>query len=43
MVSLGLAVASFHGPIVDRMEERAREAAADRGATVVESVRVPGA
>jgi 6,7-dimethyl-8-ribityllumazine synthase len=43
MVSLGLVVASFHGPITDQMEEHAREAADNRDATVVETVRVPGA
>ena len=43
MVSLGLVVASFHGPITEQMEEQARSAAADRDASVVETVRVPGA
>ncbi|MDZ7702073.1 MAG: 6,7-dimethyl-8-ribityllumazine synthase [Halobacteriales archaeon] len=43
MVSLGLVVASFHGPITERMEEHAHEAAAAREAAVVETVRVPGA
>ncbi len=42
MVSLGLVVASFNRPITERMEQAAREAAAARGATVAETVRVPG-
>jgi 6,7-dimethyl-8-ribityllumazine synthase len=42
MVALGLVVASFNRPITERMEERAREAAAKRDATVVETVDVPG-
>ena len=43
MVSLGLVVSSFNRPITEAMEEQARAAAADRGATVVETVHVPGA
>jgi 6,7-dimethyl-8-ribityllumazine synthase len=43
MVSLGLVVASFHGPITDQMEESARAAAQSRGASVAATVRVPGA
>ena len=43
MVSLGLVVSSFNRPITEAMEKQAREAAADRGATVVETVHVPGA
>ena len=42
MVALGLVVARFNRPITERMEEAARGAAAERGATVVETVRVPG-
>jgi 6,7-dimethyl-8-ribityllumazine synthase len=42
MVALGLVVASFNRPITERMEERARETAAEREATVVETVTVPG-
>jgi 6,7-dimethyl-8-ribityllumazine synthase len=42
MVALGLVVASFNRPITERMAERAREAATERGATVVETVDVPG-
>ncbi|MFB6228022.1 MAG: 6,7-dimethyl-8-ribityllumazine synthase [Halobacteriales archaeon] len=42
MVALGLVVASFNRPITERMAERAREAAAERDATVVEMVDVPG-
>jgi len=43
MTSLGLVVASFHRPITERMEQSARDAAAARGATVVETLHVPGA
>lgn len=43
MVSLGLVVASYHGPITEQMEESALEAAETRGASVVQTVRVPGA
>ncbi|PSP77720.1 6,7-dimethyl-8-ribityllumazine synthase [Halobacteriales archaeon QS_1_68_20] len=43
MVRLGLVVATFHSPITEQMESAGREAAADRGADVVETVRVPGA
>jgi 6,7-dimethyl-8-ribityllumazine synthase len=42
MVALGLVVASFNRPITERMEERAREAAAEREATIVETMTVPG-
>ncbi len=42
MVALGLVVASFNRPITERMAERAHETAAERGATVVETVDVPG-
>ena len=42
MVALGLVVAEFNRPITERMEERARDAAAEAGATVVETVHVPG-
>jgi 6,7-dimethyl-8-ribityllumazine synthase len=42
MVALGLVVAQFNRPITERMEERARETAAEKGATVVETVPVPG-
>ena len=43
MTTLGLVVASFHGPITERMEQAARDAAAARGAEVAATVRVPGA
>jgi 6,7-dimethyl-8-ribityllumazine synthase len=43
MVALGLVVARYNRPVTDSMEEAAREAAAERGATVVETVPVPGA
>ena len=44
MVRLGLVVAQFNKdrPITHEMADRAREAAADRGAEVVETVEVPG-
>jgi len=44
MVQLGLVVAQYdkHGEVIAAMAEAAREAAADRDATVVETVRVPG-
>jgi 6,7-dimethyl-8-ribityllumazine synthase len=43
MVSLGLVVSRFNREVTEQMEEHAREAAADRGAEVVETVHVPGA
>ncbi|WP_115862627.1 6,7-dimethyl-8-ribityllumazine synthase [Halorussus litoreus] len=43
MVSLGLVVARFNREVTEQMEERALEAAADRSADVVETLRVPGA
>ncbi|MEF8773785.1 MAG: 6,7-dimethyl-8-ribityllumazine synthase [Halobacteriales archaeon] len=42
MVAIGLVVARFNRPITEEMEEHAREAAAEAGATVVETVHVPG-
>jgi len=44
MVRLGLVVARFdkRGRVTEEMAERAREAAADRDAAVVETVEVPG-
>jgi 6,7-dimethyl-8-ribityllumazine synthase len=42
MVALGLVVARFNRPVTERMEEAARGAAAERGATVVETTHVPG-
>lgn len=42
MVALGLVVAEFNRGITERMEERAREAAEARGATVVETIHIPG-
>lgn len=44
MVSLGLVVSQFNkeGQITHEMEERARSAAAERGAEIVETVPVPG-
>lgn len=43
MVSLGLVVSRFNREVTDQMEEHAHEAATDRGAEVVERLRVPGA
>ena len=43
MIALGLVVSRFNRPITERMEEAATRAAEERGATVVETVRVPGA
>ena len=44
MVALGLVVAQFNKerPITHEMAERGREAAADAGAEVVETIEVPG-
>ena len=42
MVTLGLVVAQFNVSVTGPMEEAAREAAADAGAEVAETVRVPG-
>jgi 6,7-dimethyl-8-ribityllumazine synthase len=44
MVALGLVVAQFNKerPITQRMEERAREAAAEADAEIVETIEVPG-
>ncbi len=45
MVALGLVVAQFNKerPVTHEMAERGREAAADAGAEIVETVEVPGA
>jgi len=43
MVSLGLVVAEFNRPVTEEMESSAREAAAERGVEIVETVYVPGA
>ena len=43
MVALGLVVSRFNREVTEQMEDRAREAADDRGAEVVETLRVPGA
>ncbi len=43
MVALGLVVARFNEAITERMEDAAREAATERDAEVVETLRVPGA
>jgi 6,7-dimethyl-8-ribityllumazine synthase len=42
MVRLGLVVAQFNESVTGPMEEAAHDAAADVGAEVVETVRVPG-
>jgi 6,7-dimethyl-8-ribityllumazine synthase len=43
MVSLGLVVSRFNREVTDQMEEHAHEAAAERGAEVVETLHIPGA
>lgn len=43
MVALGLVVAEFNRPITEAMEAEARDAAADAGAEIVETLHVPGA
>jgi 6,7-dimethyl-8-ribityllumazine synthase len=42
MVTLGLVVAQFNRAVTEEMEASAREAAAERDATVAETVSVPG-
>jgi len=44
MTELGLVVAEFeeHAAVIDEMERAAVDAAADHGAAIVETVRVPG-
>jgi 6,7-dimethyl-8-ribityllumazine synthase len=42
MVTLGLVVAQFNRAVTEEMEASAREAAAERDATVAETVPVPG-
>ncbi len=42
MTTLGVVVAQFNRPITEAMEEAALEAASDAGATVAETVAVPG-
>ncbi|WP_254543665.1 6,7-dimethyl-8-ribityllumazine synthase [Halomarina pelagica] len=43
MVALGLVVARFNREVTEQMEEAARDAAAEAGADVVETLSVPGA
>ena len=43
MVTLGLVASQFNREVTEQMEEHARDAAAERGAEIVETVRVPGA
>jgi len=43
MTAIGLVVSRFNRPITERMEAAALAAAEERGATVVETTRVPGA
>jgi 6,7-dimethyl-8-ribityllumazine synthase len=43
MVRLGLVVAQYNASVTEPMAERAREAASEHGAEVVETVPVPGA
>ncbi|KTG10062.1 6,7-dimethyl-8-ribityllumazine synthase [Haloprofundus marisrubri] len=42
MVTLGLVAARFNSSVTEEMEASAREAADSRGATVAETVHVPG-
>ncbi|MFB6123002.1 MAG: 6,7-dimethyl-8-ribityllumazine synthase [Haloferacaceae archaeon] len=42
MVTLGLVVAAFNASVTEPMAEAAREAADERGADVVDEIRVPG-
>lgn len=42
MVSLGLVVAEFNRPITERMEKAAKRAAEDSGASISQTVHVPG-
>ena len=42
MTTLGVVVAQFNRPITEAMEGAALEAAADAGATVAETIAVPG-
>ncbi len=42
MTTLGVVVAQFNRPITEAMEEAALEAASDAGATVAETIAVPG-
>lgn len=42
MVRLGLVVATYHEPIVERMERHAMEAADEADAEIVETYHVPG-
>lgn len=42
MVALGLVIAEFNRAITERMEANAREAADEAGATIVETLHVPG-
>jgi 6,7-dimethyl-8-ribityllumazine synthase len=43
MVRLGVVVARFNRSVTEPMAEAAREAAAERGAEIVETIEVPGA
>ena len=42
MVTIGLVVSRFNRPITERMEAAAERAADERGATIAETVYVPG-
>ena len=42
MVALGLVVAEFNRPITEQMEAEAKDAAADAGAEIVETIHIPG-
>ncbi|WP_256686368.1 6,7-dimethyl-8-ribityllumazine synthase [Halococcus qingdaonensis] len=43
MPSLGLVVAQFYGELAAEMEQHARDAAAEHGAEIAETIPVPGA
>lgn len=43
MVALGLVVSRFNREVTEQMEKHAHDAAAERGAEIVETVQVPGA
>ncbi len=42
MVVIGMVVAEFNRPITERMEDAAKQIAKDRGATVIDTIYVPG-
>ena len=42
MVVIGMVVAEFNRPITERMEDAAKQIAKDHGATVIDTIYVPG-